>query len=112
MTARGSIGYRDMEQAFDTMVQHPDFRKGMDVLWDLRAAEGEFEVEAPQKLVTHVRLKQALRGSGYRVAVVVAAMEQRLAAETYRALTVGSGTSIRIFGEFEHAQQWLAATAQ
>lgn len=110
LTASGPVQYAHMEQAFDAMVQHADFQKGMDVIWDLRGAEGEFEVEDPQKFVTHVRLNQEQRGSGYRVAVVVAAMEQRLAAETYRALTVGFESNIRIFAELEHARQWLGAS--
>ena len=108
-TATGQLEVPDIQAAFDRMLGDPDFRPGMNALWDLREAAVISTPDKLQELVTHVALSREKRGSRYRLAVVAKDSVLLMLADIFKALASPLPFRVRICREFDEAWDWLQA---
>ncbi|HID48132.1 MAG TPA: STAS/SEC14 domain-containing protein [Chromatiales bacterium] len=106
-TCSGELTADDFIQAFDHSIAHPDFRRGMNVLWDIRDATINTSPRDIQKLVTHVATRREKRGSGYRLAVVSDKSVLLMLAGIFKALATPLTFQVRIHRDIEVARRWL-----
>lgn len=106
-TCSGEIDAEHFIQAFDAAIAHPDFKRGMNVLWDIRRATINTKPQNIQKLVTHVGQMREKRGSGYRLAVVSEKNVLIMLAGIFKALSTPLSFQVRIHRDVETAKRWL-----
>ena len=106
-TCSGELTADNFIRAFDASIAHPDFEKGMNVLWDIRNATINTSPKDIQKLVTHVALMREKRGSGYRLAVVSDKSVLLMLAGIFKALSSPLTFQVRIHRDIEVARRWL-----
>lgn len=104
------VPMRDIMQAFNRITQHPDYRPGMNVLWDLREAVFATTPDELQALVTHVARERNRHGTGYRLAVVASDSTQTMLADIFKALATPLTFQVRIFRNPDKARAWLTGT--
>lgn len=105
------VTMRDIMQAFDRITTHPDYRPGMNVLWDLRDAVLAATPEELQTLVTHVALERNKHGTAYRLAVVATESMQLMLADIFKALATPLTFQVQVFRNPDKARRWLTETA-
>ncbi len=105
--ATGQLEIDDITQAFDNALADPDFRPGMNALWDLRDAAIHFSPDKLQELVTHVALSRDRRGTRYRLAIVAQDSVLLMLADIFKALTGPLSFEVRIFRDDDEAWSWL-----
>ena len=106
-TLSGAIEAREIRDAFEDMLAHPDFAPGMNSLWDLREAQLEtISVEAVQRLVAFVAKHSEARGEG-RAALVAESDVAFGICRIYEAFASALPTDVRAFRRLEEATEWL-----
>ena len=109
LTATGSIEVRNLQEALREMTEAPEFRPGADIVWDFRKAESQdLSAERLRDLVTFVAGIQDVRGTGYKVAIVVARNVDFGLARMYEAFSDELPCELRVFMSLEDAQAWMA----
>jgi len=106
-TCSGEMDAEDIIRAFDASIEHPYFRPGMNVLWDIRKATINTTPQNIQKLVTHVAQMREKRGSGYRLAVVSEKSVLLMLAGIFKALSTPLTFHVRIHRDLDSAKRWL-----
>ena len=105
--ATGQLEIDDITQAFDDALREPDFRPGMNALWDLRDAAVQSSPDKLQELVTHVALSRDKRGTQYRLAIVARDSVLLMLADIFKALTSPLSFKVHIFRDYDEAWSWL-----
>jgi|GEM_PF-1254425 len=106
-TVTGHIEVADIQAAFDRMLEDPDFRPGMNALWDLREALVYSTPAEIQELITHVALSRERRGSRYRLAIVAQDSVLLMLADIFKALASPLPSQVKICQDFDEAWNWL-----
>ncbi len=106
-TATGQLEIADITAAFDRALEIPEFRPGMNSLWDLREAAVVSTPDKLQELVTHVALSREKRGSQYRLAIVAQDSVLLMLADIFKALSSPLPFKVGIYREFDEAWDWL-----
>jgi hypothetical protein len=107
----GSVITGDIIDALGRMLKDPDFKEGMDVLWDFREVKsGNSEAEDIREIVSFIRTNQEKRGRNYRVALVVSRDIDFGLARMYEAYSQELPFDIQIFKDIKDAEQWLNPT--
>ncbi|UCF64357.1 MAG: hypothetical protein JSW33_00595 [bacterium] len=113
MTASGNIGSKEIVKALQRTLTDPDFKKGMDILWDFQAVnESLVDTQEILDIVTFIKNHQDTRGSNYRVALVVSRDLDYGLARMYEAYSQGLPCQIQIFKNLNAAKNWLAENRQ
>lgn len=87
---------------------HPDFKPGMDALWDLQAASfDELNQAELLKMMEFVAAHQDQRGAGYKVAIVVGSDLQFGFARMYELMSYSLPSRKLIFRDIRSAFKWL-----
>jgi len=108
ITASGPVNGKDIIEALIKMLQDPDFKEGMDALWDFRTVHsGNSETAEIREIVSFVRANQKKRGINYRVALVVSRDIDFGLARMFEAYSHELPFDIQIFKDFNDAQKWL-----
>ncbi len=105
--ATGPLEIDDIIRAFDQVLADPDFRPGMNSLWDLREATIQATPDKLQELVTHVALSRDKRGTRYRLAIVAGDSMLRMLADIFKALTSPLSFKVRVFRDHDLAWNWV-----
>ena len=66
--------------------------------------------EEMQALVTHVGLKRAHRGTGYRLAIVAQDAVLVMLADIFKALSSPLSFQVRVFRDIDEARSWISST--
>jgi hypothetical protein len=105
----GPITLELMQDAFEQVLQHAEFKKSSDALWDLREAEIP---EAPTseliELVSFIKSKTLERGRDYKVALLVSSSYHYGLARMYEAYADLLPVKIKTFRDLGEATAWLA----
>ena len=109
-SCRGDVQAEEFIKAFDAAMELPGFERSMSVLWDLREARIDSSPEEMQALVTHVGLKRAHRGTGYRLAIVAQDAVLVMLADIFKALSSPLSFQVRVFRDIDEARSWISST--
>jgi hypothetical protein len=108
ITASGPVKGKDIIGALVKMLQDPDFKKGMDALWDFRTVKSaNSETAEIREIVSFVRANQEKRGTNYRVALVVSTDIDFGLARMFEAYSHELPFDIQIFKDIKDAERWL-----
>lgn len=104
---RGAIDLGRVEQAYRDMLAHPEFRPGMDALWEFVDVEGPaLSADDVRRLVAVQRENVARRGAA-RVAIVVGRELDYGIVRMYEALVHVVPQTVRPFRDRAAAERWL-----
>ena len=109
LTATNTIRYDDVVSAFVERTKEPTYQPGMNLLWDGREAALDFSTADVIKLVRFFSARQALRGAGFRVALVAGSSFTFGMARMYEGHAAELPEQIRVFRDFDDARRWVAA---
>ena len=111
LTGRGEVYLADFVKTFDAFVAHPDFRPGMNVLWDLTKTVTSILPEDVQTFAAHTSKQVGQRGSGYKIAVVG---NERIIlgfTQIYKRLAPALAANARTFMNLDEALAWIREDA-
>lgn len=107
-TVTGEFTAEKVRTAVDKMVGHPDFKPGMDSLWDLRGASiNKLNQAELLKMMEYIAAHRARRGRDYKVAIVVASDLQFGFARMYELMSFSLPSKKAIFRNTREAFRWL-----
>ena len=98
---------KDAFATFEGFTRHPDFRPGMNALYDLRKARMTPKPNDLQNLAGFVSSNQENRGKNYKVAFITGTGIERAAVEIYSNLMRSVPADFRIFDDETGACEWL-----
>ena len=105
----GELTFDDFVRSFQEIVTHPEFRPGMDVLWDFHGASmARMDQAMLRRIASHLREREHLR-RGARVAVVVTGDADYGIIRMYEAIADTPAETFRIFRTLAEAERWLRA---
>jgi hypothetical protein len=107
----GKLVLADVERAFEAMFTHPSFRAGMNAMWDIRNATIGLYAQQIPDLLRMIRGRQADRGTGYRVAILVSGSPDFGLSTLFEMSTHSMPFEVRVFRSHTQATQWLAGQA-
>ena len=107
-TASGAITGKEVLQALRELLNDPECKTSMDILWNFRAVTTRIvDAQEIKDLVNFIRTNQTKRGSDYRVALVVSRDMDYGLVRMYKAYSQDLPFQLRIFEELEEAESWL-----
>jgi hypothetical protein len=89
------------------MFAHPAFRAGMHAMWDLRKASIGLYAQQIPDLLRMIRERQQDRGTGYRVAILVAGSPDFGLSTLFEMSAHSMPFEVRVFRSHTQATQWL-----
>jgi hypothetical protein len=110
-TVTGATSVEDLLAAGDEYIQDPDFRPGMDALWDVRGAEMTGgTLEQLRRFGSTISQRVVQRGVGYRVAIVSAGDVSFGIGRQWEAIADQLPFDIMVFRDVEEAWRWLRSS--
>lgn len=107
----GTLLLDQVEQAYEAMFTQPSFRSGMNALWDIRNASIGLYAQQIPDLLRMIRGRQPDRGTGYRVALLVAGSPDFGLSTLFEMSAHSMPFEVRVFRSHTQATQWLAGQA-
>jgi len=109
-TVKGEPSIEHFGGAVDEYLRHPNFKPGMNALWDLRTAV--LENFSPNKSMSRVaqafgRIRDE-RGSGYKLALVATSDLEFGLSRQYEALMDRLPFTVQVFRDYDEAWRWVA----
>ena len=110
-TVHDPVAMPDVLQAMRSQIQHPDYRRGMSILWDLRDAKLEtLTSEMMSEMSDEISGILEQRGNGGFATVTT--MESTMAImNTYKVRIDHLGFPVRNFNDFDEALVWCVETS-
>lgn len=107
-TVRGAISFEEFTRVIEETLVHPDFRPGMDSIWDLRQADlTNLTREDMRRIVEYIERQDETRGTGYKAALVVSREVDYGFTRMYKTYADGLPVRLDIFRSLEEARAWL-----
>jgi len=104
----GTVVFAEIEAAFDSMFADPSFEPGINAIWDLREASiGVYAQQIPD-LLRMIQNRQDARGTGYRVAILVAGSPDFGLSTLFEMSTHAMPFEVRVFRSTTQAARWLS----
>ncbi len=103
----GTLVLQDVSCALDAMFADPGFRPGIDALWDLRHASIGLYAQQIPDVLRIIRDRQDNRGTGYRVAILVAGSPDFGLSTLFEMSTHAMPFDVRVFRSSTEASRWL-----
>ena len=104
----GTLVLEEVERAFNEMFDHPSFRPGINALWDIRHATIGLYAQQIPDILRMIRARQADRGTGYRVAILVSGSPDFGLSTLFEMSAHSMPFEVRVFRSHTQASQWLA----
>ncbi len=107
--AEGDLTFEEILLGLTRVVEHPDFVKNQDVIWDFRNAKPAVfpEPRDIRLLADHMRNLREKRGSGYKVAVIASEDHTFGLARMYEAYSDRLPFELTVFRDAGKAYEWL-----
>jgi hypothetical protein len=115
-TDRGVITYKatdeitvaDMIAAFERVVDHPDFKPGMNAFCDAKYATFKrMAFSEVQALADLIAKRSSERGRGHRVAILVRGNEEFGLSSLFEMQTYSLPFEVQVFRNTREAKEWL-----
>ena len=71
LTGTGNLKFVDLAEAYESLFKHPDFRPGLNSLWNFKDAVLTVATQQLPDAIKILQRHQGERGEGFRVAIVV-----------------------------------------
>ena len=108
-TVRGATTFDEITGVFEETLAHPDFRPGMDAIWDLRQADlTNLTRDDMRCIAEYMQRKSETRGTGYKAALVVFREVDFGFSRMCKTYADDLPVRLQIFRSLEEAQAWLA----
>jgi hypothetical protein len=109
----GEFGVQEFRTTTSEELGHPEFRPGMDALWDFTQADiSKVTSDDVRTMVQRMQQVSRQRGSGYRIAIVAPDDLTFGLSRMYEAQSAGLDREIRVFRDEKEALAWLAEPRQ
>lgn len=107
-TVTGDLVLQDFIKAFKTALDHPDFKKGMNVLWDLtNASLAKAEISDMHNMVMFIQFHIDKRGKDFKLAIVANSKLDFGLSRMYEAFSEVLPFSKKVFYDIKKAQKWI-----
>lgn len=107
-TVTGNLILHDFIKAFHTAMSHPDFKTGMNVLWDLTDASLVLtETMDLHQMIKFIQFNQDKRGENFKLAMVVNSKLDYGISKMYEAFGEKLPFSKKVFYDIREAKNWL-----
>jgi len=107
-TASGELSADDIRNAFNATLEHTDFRKEMNVIWDLEHADlSKIAADDLIKIVELISKASNQRGSDYKIAIVASKDLTFGLSRMFEGYGVELPTSIMVYRDLESAYHWI-----
>jgi hypothetical protein len=107
VTGTGRLTYHDFKAGFEERLGHPQYKPGMDILYDLQAASIDITLQEIKQGTAFFKNRQQERGAGFRFAIVVSTVGTYGISHLYQAYAEELPEEIRVFRDMAEAKQWL-----
>ena len=107
VTAHGRVGFAQFKTVFNEMLDHPDFRANMDILWDLTDATIEASLIDVQRIVRHIYKNRIRRGSNCKTAIIAVGTTELAASNLFALMANYLPFDTKVFEGLQAAEQWL-----
>lgn len=104
----GTLVLAEVERAFESMFAHPAFRPGIHAMWDLRQASIGLYAQQIPDILRMIRARQADRGTGYRVAILVSGSPDFGLSTLFEMSAHSMPFEVKVFRSHTQATQWIA----
>jgi hypothetical protein len=107
-TVTGDLELDDIRQALESLYENPDFRPGMNALWQIK--NGTIAVTATElpDLIELLKRLADKRGTGYRVAIVVRRNIDFGLSTVFQMHAYSLPLEIKVFQSLTQAKRWVA----
>jgi hypothetical protein len=104
----GDLELDDIRKALEGLYQNPDFRPGMNALWEIK--NGTISVTATElpELIELLKRLADKRGSGYRAAIVVRRNMDFGLSTVFQMHAYSLPFEIKVFQSLTQAKRWVA----
>jgi hypothetical protein len=109
VTGIGRLTYHDIKSSFEERLSHPQYKPGIDILYDLRAASIDITLQEIKQAMILFKNRQAERGAGFRFAIVTSTVGTYGISHLYQAYAEELPEEIRVFRDIAEAKQWLGS---
>jgi len=103
----GTVVLDEVERAFDAMFRDPSFQPGINALWDFREASIGLYAQQIPDILRMIRTRQQDRGTGYRVAILVAGSPDFGLSTLFEMSSHAMPFEVRVFRSSTQATRWL-----
>ncbi len=105
----GNLIMAEVQQAFENGLAHPDFRPGMNVVWDFRECSfARLKTDDIRSQADHIRRQTEDRETAYKAAVLVSTDVGYGMSRMFDAYADGMPCQVRVFRDADEAHRWLA----
>jgi hypothetical protein len=104
----GEIVLSEIRRAYDQMISDPGFEPGINALWDLRDASIGVRMQEIPDILGMIRARQEKRGTGYRVAILVAGSPDFGLSTLFEMRTHSMPFNVKVFRSYTQATRWLS----
>lgn len=111
LTVDDHVDAQGIVEAYEAFLADPAFKRGMDLLADLRTARLHGGPEAVRHLIARQAASRSRRGEGYRVALVAAHSHQQALAQLFATFSRSEPFTVNVFETPLDALAWLAEGA-
>ena len=106
----GKVTFEEIKSSYAASVTHPDFRKDMNVIWDIRDADASnFDSHDVIRMARYFEVQLKNRAA-YKVAVIVSRDLEYDLSRTYQVAAADLPTKIDIFTNLEDARKWVTGS--
>ena len=107
-TVTGEVRASEVKEEFDKSLSHPNFKKNMNVVWDLinadvRAASTNEILD----VIAHIGSSISSRGEGYKIALAASSEMSLIMSRMFETYSMELPVSIQIFNTLEDALKWI-----
>ena len=107
-TVTGEMRAAEIYSEFDKSLTHPDFRKNMNVVWDMTNADVRAaSTNEVLDVVAHIGNNIANRGESYKIAIVASTEMSFVMSKMFETYGEQLPVSIHVFNALEDALTWI-----
>lgn len=106
-TVTGDMILADVQGAVERAVQRPDFRLGMNSLWNLKEARIAISMPELPSMISHLAGIDERRGKGFKVAILVRRNEDFGLSSLFEMNAYSLPFDVQVFRNSKEALDWV-----
>lgn len=107
-TVTGEMIASEVKEEFDKSLTHPDFKKNMNVVWDMLNADVRAaSTNEMLDVIAHIGSSIPSRGEGYKIAIAASSEMSLVMSRMFETYGMELPISIQIFNALEDALEWI-----
>ena len=107
-TATGLLTLEEAQQAFVSLLSHPDFKQDMHVIWDMNEADiSHLTSDQFMTMIEFIQHHTDSRGDNYKIALIASSDLTYGMSRMFESHGYKLPVSIRVFRELAQAYSWI-----